>query len=168
MLTPTVRRTLSPRGQTPILDGWDRRDRLSAISCITVSPKRKKLNLYFLILADNRNARAEDTVAFLELLRDHLPGPLVVIGDRNNIHDKSRVVQAYLAEHPEVHIERLPAYVPELLIPAKGLPNQMLTDNVPRRSGSDPGGPEGRSIPPAPSGTAPPRSPGCSRPERGT
>src|SRR5215470_17022995 len=37
-LTPTVRRTLAPRGKPPILDAWDRRDRWSAISCITVSP----------------------------------------------------------------------------------------------------------------------------------
>ena len=26
-LTPSVRRTLAPRGQTPVLDCWDRRDR---------------------------------------------------------------------------------------------------------------------------------------------
>jgi hypothetical protein len=38
MLTPTVRRTLAPRGQTPILKTWDRHVRISAISCITVSP----------------------------------------------------------------------------------------------------------------------------------
>jgi transposase len=37
-LTPTVRRTLAPRGKTPVLAAWDRRDRLSAISCITLSP----------------------------------------------------------------------------------------------------------------------------------
>src|SRR5262249_43165234 len=37
-LTPTVRRTLAPRGKRPVLDAWDRRDRWSAISCITLSP----------------------------------------------------------------------------------------------------------------------------------
>src|SRR5918912_431807 len=36
-LTPTVRRTLAPRGRTPVLDAWDRRDKWSAISCVTVS-----------------------------------------------------------------------------------------------------------------------------------
>src|SRR6202041_2849021 len=39
MLTPTVRRTWAPRGQGAVLDSWDRRDRLSAISCLTVSPQ---------------------------------------------------------------------------------------------------------------------------------
>jgi transposase len=38
MLTPTVRRTFAPRGKTPVLSAWDRRDRLSAISCVTLSP----------------------------------------------------------------------------------------------------------------------------------
>jgi transposase len=33
MLTPTVRRTWAPIGQTPLLSCWDRRDRLSAIGC---------------------------------------------------------------------------------------------------------------------------------------
>jgi hypothetical protein len=37
-LTPTVRRTLAPRGKTPVLEAWDRRDRISAISCVTLSP----------------------------------------------------------------------------------------------------------------------------------
>lgn len=40
MLTPTVRRTLAPRGRTSILRGWDRHDRISAISAIVVSPRR--------------------------------------------------------------------------------------------------------------------------------
>jgi transposase len=114
MLTPTVRRTLAPRGQTPIVDCWDRRDRLSAISGITVSPVRKRLNLYFHILADHRNAHAEDTVDFLEQLCRHLRRPLVVVWDGSNIHDKSRVVSAYLQAHPEIGFERLPAYAPEL------------------------------------------------------
>ncbi len=37
-LTPSVRRTLAPRGHTPVLEAWDRRDKFSAISCITLSP----------------------------------------------------------------------------------------------------------------------------------
>ncbi len=30
-LTPSVRRTFAPRGQTPVLSCWDRRDQISAI-----------------------------------------------------------------------------------------------------------------------------------------
>jgi len=47
MLQPVVRRTWAPKGKTPIHYSWDRYDRLSVISAITVSPKRQRLGLYF-------------------------------------------------------------------------------------------------------------------------
>jgi transposase len=113
-LTPSVRRTLAPRGQTPVLEAWDRRDRLSAISCITVSPRRHRLNLYFRLLPANANAHGDDIVAYLRLLKESLPGPLTVIWDRSRIHSRSALVRAYLAEHPEVVAEDFPGYTPEL------------------------------------------------------
>ncbi len=114
MLTPTVRRTLAPRGKTPILKTWDRHDRISAISAVTVSPDRRRLGLYFRLLPDDRNAHGEDTVAFLKQLKRHLPGPMTVLWDRSNIHDRSKVVRAYLAKHPEIVTEKLPGYAPEI------------------------------------------------------
>jgi transposase len=113
MLTPTVRRTWAPRGETPVLDGWDRRDRISAISSITVSPKSRQLNLYFDLLWDNENVRGDDVVDFLRHLKAHLGGPLTVLWDGSPVH-RSKAVQAYLADHPEIVAERLPAYAPEL------------------------------------------------------
>jgi transposase len=113
-LTPTVRRTQAPRGQTPILRSWDRRDRISAISCITVSPRIGHLNLYFDLLADNTTVHAEDIVAFLKHLKQHLPGPLTIVWDRGTIHDKSLLVRQWLATHPEVVTEKFPGYAPEL------------------------------------------------------
>jgi transposase len=113
MLTPTVRRTLAPRGQTPILRSWGRHDRISALSAVTISPKRRHLGLYFRLLPDDANAHAEDIVAFLSQLRQHLRRPMTILWDRANIHDRSRGVRAYLAGHPEVHTEPLPAYAPE-------------------------------------------------------
>src|SRR6516225_1875263 len=79
MLTPTVRRTLAPRGRTPIIKSWDYHDRISAISAVTVSPKRRRVGLYLRLLPDDANAHGEDTVAFLRLLRWHIPGPLTVL-----------------------------------------------------------------------------------------
>jgi transposase len=114
-LTPCVRRTWAPRGRTPALDAWDRRDRISAISALTVSPRRRRLRLHFHLLPVNANAHGEDVVRFLRQLRAALGGgPLTVVWDGNNIHDRSRVVRAYLARHPEVVTERLPGYAPEL------------------------------------------------------
>jgi transposase len=113
MLTPTVRRTLAPRGKTPSLKSWDRHDRISAISCITVSPGRRRLGLYFHLLPDDKNGRGEDTVAFLKQLRRHIPGSMTILWDKGNVHDRARVVRAYLAEHPEVVTEPFPSYAPE-------------------------------------------------------
>jgi len=113
MLTPTVRRTLAPRGRTPILRSWDRHDRISAISAVTISPVRRNLGLYFRLLPDDTNAHAEDIVSFLSQLRDQIRGPMTILWDRSKIHGRSRLVRAYLAKHPEIHTEELPAYAPE-------------------------------------------------------
>jgi transposase len=114
MLTPTVRRTWAPRGQTPVLHAWDRRDRISAISSITVSPRDRSLNLYFDLLPDNANVHAEDIVPYLRRLKAQLGGPMTILWDGSKIHDRSLLVRAFLAEHPEIKTERLPAYAPEL------------------------------------------------------
>jgi len=113
-LTPSVRRTFAPRGRTPILEAWDRRDRISAISAISLSPLLARPGLYFQLLPVNRNAKAEDVVAFLKDLRRQLRGGFTVLWDRHRIHSKAKAVQAYLAEHPEVVAEDLPAYAPQL------------------------------------------------------
>jgi transposase len=110
-LTPTVRRTLAPRGKTPVLGAWDRRDRWSAISCITVSPVAGRPGLYFDLLG--HNVRGPDVVTFLKELRRRL-GRVTVVWDRNNIHSKAKVVKAWLAKHPDVVAEDFPGYVPDL------------------------------------------------------
>lgn len=114
MLNPTVRRTYAPCGETPILKSWDRRDRISAIGAITVSPKVQRLNLFVTLLGDDANACAEDTVRFLRQLHQHIRGTLTIVWDRGNIHDRAAVVRDYLASHPEIVTERFPAYAPEL------------------------------------------------------
>jgi transposase len=113
-LTPSVRRTLAPRGQTPVLECWDRRDRISAISCITLSPLEGRPGLYFALLPVNRTVHAEDVVAFLKDLRRQLRGPFTVVWDRHGIHSKSQVVQAFVTEHPDIVVEDFPGYMPEL------------------------------------------------------
>ena len=112
MLTPAVRRTWAPRGSKPTLDCWDRRDRVSAISCVTVSPKAGRLNLHFNLLP--HNVHGEDVVNFLRQLKRQVGRPLTVLWDGSQVHRKSKVVQAYLAKHPEIVTENLPAYAPEL------------------------------------------------------
>ena len=113
-LTPSVRRTLAPRGQTPVLPCWDRRDRISAISCITLSPREGRPGLYFELLPVNRTVHAEEVVAFLKDLRRQLRRPFTVVWDRHVIHSRARVVKAFLAENPDIVVEDFPGYVPDL------------------------------------------------------
>lgn len=110
-LTPTVRRTLAPRGKTPVLAAWDRRDRLSAISAITISPVAARPNLFFEVF--DHTVHAEQVVAFLADLHRRL-GPVTVVWDRGAIHDKSGLVRAWLAKHPGVVTEKFPGYSPDL------------------------------------------------------
>ena len=114
MLTPTVRRTLAPRGQTPVLPALQRHDRLSAISCVTLGRNATQPELYFELLPEGLNVTAEDIVAFLNELRRERPGPLTVIWDRHNIHSRARLVKDWLAQQEDVVLEDLPGYAPAL------------------------------------------------------
>jgi len=113
MLTPVVRRTLWPRGVTPVLPVSGKRDRISAISCITLSPRLYLPGLYFELLPTNENVNAERVVAFLRELKKSLPR-FTVIWDGNRIHSKARVVKEFLAANPSVVAEDFPGYVPYL------------------------------------------------------
>lgn len=109
-LAPVVRRTYAPRGRTPIQEAWHRKGRISAISAVTVSPARRRPNLYFRLLPDDANAHGEDTMAFLTRLRDRIKGPMTILWDQSRIHQRSRVVKRYLAKHPEIVTEDFPGY----------------------------------------------------------
>ncbi len=111
MLQPTVRRTWAPVGQTPIHHSWDRRDRLSSISAITVSPKRRRLGLYFDIL--DHNVKTDDFERFIVWLRRRLGRPIILVMDRLQVHRAAaRQLEARFGRR--VHIEWLPAYAPDL------------------------------------------------------
>jgi len=113
MLLPLLRRTLWPRGVTPILPVSGKRDRISAISCISLSPQRYLPGLYFELLPDNVNVTGAHVVAFLRELKKSLPC-FTVVWDKNKIHSQARVVKAFLAANPSIVAEDFPGYVPEL------------------------------------------------------
>jgi len=111
MLQPVRRRTWAPSGQTPVHRAWDRHDRLSAIGFMGVSPRRRKLALYFHLVA--ANLVAEDLIWSLRLLHRHYRHHAIIVWDRWNVH---RSVAAYFQQHhPDwFTFEFLPAYSPEL------------------------------------------------------
>ena len=51
---------------------------------------------------------------YLRRLRATVGGPLTVLWDGSRVHDRAKAAQAFLADHPDVRTERLPAYAPEL------------------------------------------------------
>ena len=54
LLAPLVAKTWAPRGCTPLLrHRQGRRDKISVISGISLSPKRHRLGLYYLLFFDN-------------------------------------------------------------------------------------------------------------------
>ena len=111
MLQPVVRRTWAPKGQTPIQYSWDRHDRLSAITAITVSPLRHRFGLYFRI--HRQNITSTEVMAFLTLLHNRMRRKVIVILDRLNAHRKA--VRLLQTAHPDwFEVAWLPAYAPEL------------------------------------------------------
>jgi transposase len=112
MLQPLVRRTLAPRGERVVLPCSAKHDRISAISCVTLSPKSMRAGLYSWFLVDH-NFRGEDVVEFLKYRTAQVPGPWTVVWDRNNIHSPSKLVRAGLARPPRVVVEDFPSYAPD-------------------------------------------------------
>ncbi len=112
MLTPTVRRTWAPRGHTPLLVHSYRHDKISAISAVTVSPRRQRRGLYCHFHFTNISEL--EGVAFWRLLLHHLPGHICLIWDGGGSIHRGAVVQQLLARHPRLHVERFPAYALEL------------------------------------------------------
>lgn len=111
MLQPTVRRTWNPRGQTPIHYSWDRRERLSVISAIAVSPHRRRVGLHFRLF--DRNITADETAPFVATVLEHFPRGIILVWDRWMVHRSAarRLQERFPCR---LHLEWLPAYAPEL------------------------------------------------------
>jgi transposase len=119
MLGPTVRRTLAPRGKTPVYRVSNPHDRISVIGAITIPPARDDITLDYGLLANNLNYQGPTIVQFVRILRSRVGGPLTLVWDRIRIHDCVEV-EAYLAEQGDVVAEQFPPHAPELN-PADGI-----------------------------------------------
>lgn len=111
LLIPSVRKTWSPVGQTPIVHHRYRHDRISAISGIAVSPKRFHCTLYCQLYEDN--IQGEEVVAFLRHLLRQIPGHLIVLLDNGKTH-RGDSVKELLIRTSRLHLEPFPPYAPEL------------------------------------------------------
>jgi transposase len=111
-LIPLVVRTWAPQGQTPVhRHRQGRRDKISVISGISVSPRRHRLGLYYLLFLDNIGQ--EEVCRFLRELLRHLRGPVIVLLDNSSTH-QGQPLQNLLRRHPRLLIEHFPSYAPDL------------------------------------------------------
>jgi transposase len=56
---------------------------------------------------------AADILVALQHFQRHIPGPMIIIWDRLNAH-RALIVAQYIAAHPEIAVEWLPPYAPDL------------------------------------------------------
>ncbi|MBV6390838.1 MAG: IS630 family transposase ISDge17 [Anaerolineales bacterium] len=107
-LLPAILKTYAPRGQTPILNVFQTRDHLSVMSGVTPQG-------WFFSKTCYNALNGSDSVWFLKHLRSQTEQKLLVIWDGSPIH-RNTEVRDYLANGgaKHVHLERLPAYAPEL------------------------------------------------------
>jgi transposase len=111
LLVPSVLKTWAPRGCTPVLRHRARRDKISVISGLSVSPQRRRLGLYYDFHA--HNIHHQDVYAFLRQLLRHFRGHVIVLLDNARIHTAAPL-RRLCARHARLHLEYFPGYAPEL------------------------------------------------------
>ncbi|MGB2611295.1 MAG: transposase [Isosphaeraceae bacterium] len=98
--------TWAPTGRTPVLRRVSKRREVSTAVALTLSGRIYKRHFDHAI-------HGPDVVVFLRHLQRYHPGPLMVIWDRLQAH-RSADVKGYRAQHPEIMVEELPTYAPDL------------------------------------------------------
>ena len=112
LLVPNVVRTWAPQGQTPIhRHRQGRRDKISVISGISLSPRRHRLSLYYLLFFDNIGQ--DEVCRFLRELLRHLRGPVIALLDNSSTH-KGEPIEQLQRQHRRLQVEYFPSYAPEL------------------------------------------------------
>jgi transposase len=111
LLSPSVRRTWAPVGQTPVIHHRFANDRISVISGLSLSLTRRHLGLYGLFFRDNIGR--EEVAVFLHEVLRHLRGHLIALLDNSNTH-RGGELTALCQRLPRLHLEYFPAYAPEL------------------------------------------------------
>jgi transposase len=124
LLIPHVVKTWAPRGQTPVHRHCYRRDKVSVISGVSVSPKRQHLGLFYQLYFNNIGH--EEVCIFLRDLLRHLRGPVIALLDNSTTHH-GPPLEELQRRHPRLHIEHFPSYAPELN-PDEGVWSQAKRD----------------------------------------
>jgi hypothetical protein len=112
-LAPLTRRTLAPRGRTPVLRPRARhRDKVSVAAALTLSPARGHCGLYYQTFP-GEFVDAEAYAWYLRRVLRQVRGPVVIVQDNGPMH-RGPAVRAVAADFPRLTLVQLPPYAPEL------------------------------------------------------
>jgi len=98
--------TWAPKGETPVLRRVSKRRVLSTMVALTTGAKLLKRHFDHAI-------HGADVLVGLKHFRRHLPGPLILVWDRLSAH-RDRQVQEWIESQPDLFVEWLPPYAPNL------------------------------------------------------
>lgn len=114
MLNPIIRRSWSPRGQTPVIKiSNSHHDRISVIGALTINLETKQFGWLFHLSQDNTNFRGNTIAPFLDHIHNNLHGEIRLVWDSIKIHT-AESVNNYIVSHPEIKVFFFPEYAPEL------------------------------------------------------
>jgi hypothetical protein len=108
-----VSSTWAPRGETPVLERVSRRREVSSVVLLTAPlDDGRPAQLYARHFVGT--IHAAELLVSLRYFRRAVGAPLWLVWDHLNVH-RARVVQAFLARHPQdFALTWLPGYAPEL------------------------------------------------------
>jgi transposase len=113
MLMPTLKRTFSPRGVSPVVKTLEPHGRISTACAITVAPISRQTHLFAQMLPDDTNYDGHSIARFVDLLCERLDAPVVLVWDSIPIHS-AKPVKAVLRMRRNLTLRMFPKYAPEL------------------------------------------------------
>lgn len=106
-------KTWAPRGRTPVhRHRQKKRERISVISALSVSPRRQRLGLYYQLYLDGIGR--QEVCIFLRHLLRHLRGRVVVLLDKSSTHRDGQLNRLLQEKKSRLRLEYFPTYAPEL------------------------------------------------------
>lgn len=109
---PSIVRTWSPKGCTPILRRAYNWKRLSAAGALAVSPDLRRVRTFLSLQPGNVNGPT--VIAFLRSVRRLLRAPVLLVWDHLPAHVSGLVKDYLRRQRPWLEVEWLPSYAPEL------------------------------------------------------
>lgn len=110
--TPSITKTWSPKGNTPIIRHIFDREKLNVVASIDCTADGEDADVMFFMQPSSIKSQA--IIDYLDALHREVPGKIVLLWDGYSPH-KSKVVKEHIAKCGDwLRVERFPTYAPEL------------------------------------------------------